>query len=166
MLTSHKLDAWILPRNVNFSPSDRALEAFLRAWRANQYIAPDCLKPGALANHTFEGGFEGMAIIQSDVVRFVANQQGGFRVFCGARNVTASFVSAMSAWRERLGPRSLSCECGETHAFEALHFRPHAGFYRFGIEFKGIGRASLQPEVAHEVRKLLGDFHIVYRRVG
>ena len=104
--------------------------------------------------------------MHSDKVRFVANQQGGFRVFCGDANVTASFVRAMTEWRENGAERSLSCPCGRLCAFEDLDFRPHAGFYRFALEFRDVGGAKIGQLAERQFTNLLGPHHIVYRRVG
>ena len=166
MLTSHKLDAWVLPRNVNFVPSDEAIESIFARWRSEAILSPQGYGAGPSANLVFEGGFEQVVVVKSDSVRFVANQQGGFRVFCEGRNVTSLFVRAMADWRSGAKGRVLHSTWGETYPLETLDFRPSAGFYQFAFEFRDIGRVGLGEGVADAIRSLMGEFHIVYRRVG
>jgi hypothetical protein len=166
MLTSHRLDAWVLPASPEFRPDPQRLDTLLADWAA-QGIVPNTARIGEVgAKQVFAGGFRQLQIHAPESVRFVANQVGGFRVFCGGTNLTHAFTQAMGRWRSG-GERTLACPgCQASHPLETLEFRPNAGFYRFALAFSDIGQAGLLPEANKEMLALLGELTVVYRRIG
>ena len=166
MFASHKLDAWVLPVDIDFIPREEDLSVLFDTWVAQGSLDSSRQLGGDKSTLIFAGGFSQVLTVKAPKHRFVANQQGGFRVFCHGVNITADFVQSLTKWRNGDGPREMMCPDGNLRAFEVLDFRPAAGFYRFALEFRDVGSAQLDARAAKQLAQLLGEIHIVYRRVG
>lgn len=166
MRANSRLDAWVLPKNPNFIPEPKDVRAFILGLKHREDFPAGPLDEQELMGHGFFGGFAHMRVVEEDSVRFIANQQGGFRVFCGESNITAAFGTALTQWRTG-GHRMLVCPaCGDCHELNGLDFRPNAGFYSFAIHFSDVQRFELTGYALEACHRLLGSPKLVFRRIG
>ncbi len=149
---SHRLAVLVLAADPD--ADGRAIADLAAAWQ-----------PLAASRGLVPGGHGPMVVEGDGPVRFLANRQGGFRVYCprtGA-NVVAAFVAAITAWRAG-GPRRIGCPCGDDHDLAALAYAPEAGFARAWITIPDAASADLAPAAAQVAKDLLGEVRIVLRR--
>lgn len=146
---SHRLALLVLRADPDADPAP--VEALARGWAGAGDLVADGHSPARLR--------------RSATPVFLANRQGGFRVFCPETgdNLVPTFVPALGAWRAG-GPRRLTCACGATHDLAALCYRPEAGFARVWIEIPDVGAAELSPAADRLAKELLGEVRIVLRR--
>lgn len=166
MRANSRLDVWVLPKKPDFIPEAMDVRAFVLDLKRRQDAANGPSKERGAMVEGFFGGFAHMRVVEEESVRFIANQQGGFRVFCGGGNITAAFGEALTQWRsgER---RIMECPaCLECHDLNALEFRPNAGFYSFAIHFSDVQRFELTGYALEACHQLLGSPNLVFRRIG
>ena len=165
MLASARLDVIVMPKNVDAVPSDHDVEAFLRNLEESGMITKEG-NAGPNGTRVFRGGFARLNVLHAEHPRFVANQQGGFRVFCNGKIVTGPFVRAMTNWRQG-GARVLTCPyCEVEHDLASLEFRPPAGFYRFAFEFTDVGTFQIEKSILEILENCVGPYEMVFRRIG
>ena len=166
MRASSRLDVWVISENPVFVPKEEDAVAFVQRLENSRSHHASGSGFGRPVGVEYFGGFAHYRLVREPAVRFVANQQGGFRVFCQGVNVTSEFTHAMRLWREG-GDRSLVCPaCNTRYPLEALDFRPQAGFYQFALHFSDIQRCELGDAATMQVGALLGSFRLVFRRIG
>lgn len=159
MLNRHQVALFVMSMDPD-RPGDAAL-ALLRRFRAEGFV--DGERPGP--RPLVDGGFAAARVEVFPRERFVANRQGGFRVFCpkDGTNVVPAFNPALEAWRAG-GPRLLACACGEPHDLADLDYRPPAGFARGWVCLTDAGTLELTPEALALAEAEFGRVRVVARR--
>ncbi len=149
---SHRLDMLVLSHDPLADRS--AVADLVAAWT-----------PLAAQSALVAGG-HGLVRLEGDgPLRFLANRQGGFRVYCpvSGENVVGAFVVALTAWRAG-GPRTLQCPCGTPHDLTTLAYAPPAGFAASWILIPDVASAELTPEAVRIAKEVLGEVRVVLRR--
>lgn len=151
-LPSHRLDLWFVCERA---PSLQA-----------ESLLPEIL--GSRAEPLVEGGARAWSFERFGQPRFVANQQGGFRVRCPvcAGNLVPSFSAALAAWKRGAAAEHLCPHCGDRRALSELSFAPAAAFGEAGLHLVDVASSEPDPEVRAQVEAHIGPSVLVARRVG
>ena len=166
MRPSNRLDVWIVPQSPTYTPKDKDIASFIQRIAQLEMRSPVGSTAHGSGIQEYFGGFGHFRVVRETDVRFVANQQGGFRVFCNGENVTQPFTCAMKRWRAG-GARSMVCSGSDTvYPLEALEFRPDAAFYTFALHFSDVVHCNLGENAKVVIGELLGSSKLVFRRIG
>ena len=166
MRATSRLDVWVIPENTGFVPSKVDVQSFSNELERRGFTSQDSGEGPSATTGGFFDGFAHLRIVHEPEIRFVANQQGGFRVYCGTRIISGPFSAAMTKWRLG-GERGFICqECSEWHALESLNFRPDAGFYRFALHFSNVNAFAMTGDALDMCADLMGSVKMVLRRIG
>jgi len=113
-------------------------------------------------------GFVRIRIEETTQPRLYANHQGGYRVscpFCTA-NIARGFSSAVEKWRRGEERNMLCHQCNESFSLENAIGRPSFAFASAAIVLSDVQRAVLGEDWVERCDALLGEYRIIYRRLG
>ena len=97
-----------------------------------------------------------------------ANHQGGYRAFCHAcnHNVAGSFSKAVSKWRSG-SERTFECPaCLASYPLEDVRLMPDGAIATGAIVFSGVESITLTSRVESDLQDILGNFKLIYKRIG
>ena len=147
------------------------LEAQLADWIEDDVLLTDG-SPGMQHAKLGCGSFTSVQIVSSTKHMLFANHQGGYRVFCPNNDkiATLEFLHGVSKWRHsELDPSAVqvSCQtCGGIHTLTEFVGRPTFAFGRIALHFNSVSSASFSSVTLDTVRKTIGPFTPVLKRVG
>lgn len=151
-------------------PSDRSSrvdpDRFAAAW--SDWSAGGFVEDTAALGTFIDGGAKRVRLDLPERPAFYGNQSGGVAVRCPQTGapVARALARSVESWKAG-GAFELDCpSCGDTHALDALAYRPPVAFGRCAVFFEDVGGVVITPAGRELLLALLGDFTVVLRRVS